>query len=115
VLAGLAADRWQDGLDRLSDDELIGVLRAARRLASWAAAMELAAAGDLWRRRTLEEDAGDSGATAYADAEIAAALTLTRRAADQVLGLARTQQKHEGCSWPVGARLLPAHGATSPP
>jgi Domain of unknown function (DUF222) len=88
VLAGLAGDRWQAGLDRLSDDELIGILRAARRLASWATAMELAAVGDLWRRRTAEEDAGDSGAAAHADAEIAAALTLTRHAADQVLGLA---------------------------
>jgi len=88
VLAGLAADRWQGGLGRLSDDELIGVLRAARRLACWATAMELAAVGDLWRRRTAEEDAGDSGAAAHADAEIAAALTLTGRAATGVLELA---------------------------
>src|SRR6516165_8142810 len=88
VLAGLADDRWQAGLERLSDDELIGILRAARRLASWATAMELAATGDLWRRRTAEEDAGDSGAAAHADAEIAAALNLTRHAADQVLSLA---------------------------
>jgi hypothetical protein len=51
VLAGLAGDTWALGLDRLTDDELIGVLRAARRLTSWAAAMELAAVGDLWRRR----------------------------------------------------------------
>jgi len=77
VLAGLAGDRWQDGLDRLSDDELIGVLRAARRLTSWATAMELAAVGDLWRRRTAEEDAGDHGAAVHADAELAAALILT--------------------------------------
>jgi Domain of unknown function (DUF222) len=88
VLAGLAADRWQDGLDRLSDDELIGILRASRRLTSWATAMELAAAADLWRRRTAEQDAGDRGAALHADAELAAALTLTRHAADQVLGLA---------------------------
>jgi hypothetical protein len=88
VLAGLAGDRWQAGLGRLTDDELIGVLRAARRLASWAAAMELAAVGDLWRRRTLEDDARDNGAAVHADAEIATALTLTRHAADQVLGLA---------------------------
>ena len=88
VLAGLAGDRWAAGLERLSDDELIGILRAARRLASWAAAMELAAAADLWRRRTAEEDAGDRGAAVHTDAELAAALTLTRHAADQVLGLA---------------------------
>ena len=88
VLAGLAADRWAAGLDQLTDDELIGVLRAARRLASWAAAMELAAATGLWRRRTAGEDAGDTGAALHADAELAAALTLTRHAADQLLGLA---------------------------
>src|SRR5215831_11053661 len=85
VLAGLAADRWAGGLGKLTDDELIGVLRAARRLASWATAMELAAAGDLWQRRTAEQDAGDTGAALHADAELAAALTLTRRAADHLL------------------------------
>jgi hypothetical protein len=88
VLAGLAGDVWAAGLDRLSDDELIGVLRAARRLASWSAAMELAAVGDLWRRRVAEEDAGGVGAACHADDEIAAALTLTARAADRDLELA---------------------------
>ncbi|MBO0819119.1 MAG: DUF222 domain-containing protein, partial [Actinobacteria bacterium] len=72
----------------MSDDELIGVMRAARRLASWAAAMELAAVGDLWRRRVAEEDAGDTGAASHANDEIAAALTLTGRAGDQALNLA---------------------------
>jgi hypothetical protein len=38
VLAGFAAGAWTTGLRRLSDDELIGVLRASRRIASWAAA-----------------------------------------------------------------------------
>jgi hypothetical protein len=81
---------WAAGLGRLSDDGLIGVLRAARRLASWAAAMELAAVGDLWDRRTAEEDAGDTGAALHADDELAAALTLTRHAAGQALTLAVT-------------------------
>jgi hypothetical protein len=88
VLAGFASDAWTAGFDRLTDDELIGVMRAARRLASWAAAMELACVADLWRRRTAEEDAGDTGAARHADDEIAAALTLTGRAADRVLDLA---------------------------
>src|SRR5215472_16919057 len=88
VLAGFAGDAWAAGLGRLSDDELIGVMRAARRLASWAAAMELAAIGDLWRRRVTEEEAGDTDATGHADDEIAAALTLTGRAADRELDLA---------------------------
>jgi hypothetical protein len=81
------------GLGRLSDDELIGVLRVSRRLASWAAAMELACVGDLWRRRTAEEDAGDEGAAGHAGDEIAAALTLTGRAADGVLDLAIALQR----------------------
>ena len=88
VLAGFAGDAWAAGLGRLSDDELIGVMRAARRLSSWAAAMELAAIGDLWRRRVTEEQAGDTDAACHADDEIAAALTLTGRAADRVLDLA---------------------------
>jgi hypothetical protein len=88
VLAGFAADAWAAGLGGLSDDELIGVMRAARRLASWAAAMELAAIGDLWRRRMAEDQAGDAGAACHAGDEIAAALTLTGRAADRVLDLA---------------------------
>jgi len=88
ALAGFAADAWAAGLGRLSDDELIGVMRAARRLASWAAAMELAAVGDLWRRRVAEEEAGDTGAACHANDEIAAALTLTGRAGDRVLDLA---------------------------
>ena len=93
VLAGFADDAWTAGLGRLSDDELIGVLRASRRLASWAAAMELACVGDLWRRCTAEEDAGDAGAAGHAADEIAAALTLTSRAADGVLDLAIALQR----------------------
>ncbi|HEV2374297.1 MAG TPA: DUF222 domain-containing protein [Streptosporangiaceae bacterium] len=85
---GLAGDVWQAGLERLSDDELIGVLRAGRRLASWAAAMELAVAGDLARRRLAEEEAGETGAAEHITDEVAAALTLTGRAADRVVNLA---------------------------
>ncbi len=90
VLAGLAGDRWAEGLGNLTDDELIGVLRAGRRLAAWSASIELAAAGDLMRRRMGQEAAGQAGAAEHADAEIAAALTLTGRAADQLLDLAMT-------------------------
>src|SRR5262249_19253 len=92
ALAGFAADAWAAGLGRLSDDELIGGMRAARRLASWAAAMELAAIGDLCGRPVAEagaeEDGGDPGGVGQANGEIAAALTLTGRGGDRMLGLA---------------------------
>jgi hypothetical protein len=37
VLAALSRDALDAGLGRLDDDELVGLLRAARRLASWQA------------------------------------------------------------------------------
>jgi hypothetical protein len=89
VLAGLAGDAWSAGLGRLSDDELVGVLRAARRLASWSAALELAAVTDLATRREAEAaGAGPSVAGEHIGDEIATALTLTARAADVLLDLA---------------------------
>src|SRR5262249_51638223 len=47
VLAGLAADRWAAGLSRVNDDELAGLMIAWRRVASWAAAWELATIAEL--------------------------------------------------------------------
>src|SRR5262245_55754726 len=49
ALAGLTSDIWTAGLDRITDDELIGVLRAWRRLTSWMVAGELAAVAGLNR------------------------------------------------------------------
>ncbi|MDR0344375.1 MAG: hypothetical protein LBI49_14945, partial [Nocardiopsaceae bacterium] len=61
VLAGLACRAWAGGLAGLSDDEMIGLLRAGRRLASWSAALELAAAGEVMGRRYAEAEAsGDA-------------------------------------------------------
>ena len=54
VLAGLADRAWQDGLGRLDDDELIGVLAAWQRLGAWAAAGLFAAASELAARREAE-------------------------------------------------------------
>jgi len=79
VLAGLAGDMAAAGLGRCSDDELIGLVRAGRRLASWSASLELSAAGELMARRVAQEAAGQAHAAEHADAEIAAALTLTGR------------------------------------
>lgn len=94
ALAGFAQDAWADGLGTLGDDSLVGVIQAWRRLASWAAAGELAAVAELDRRRTAEVAAGaDPHLAAHVGDELAAALTLTTRSADALLdtacGLAR--------------------------
>ena len=94
ALAGFARDAWADGLDRLSDDELIGVLRAWRRLNSWTAAGELAAVTELNDRRIAQVAAGaDPHLAEHVDDELAVSLTLTARSADALLefacGLAR--------------------------
>ncbi len=75
----------------LGDAALTGVLRGWRRLGSWAAAMEHAAAAELVGRRMAEARAGGcwaDEAERYAAAEVAAALTLTRCAADGLVGRA---------------------------
>ena len=57
ALAG-AADRVHAGaLRRVSDDELTGMIRAWRRLSSWATARELGAIAEFARRRP-DEDPG---------------------------------------------------------
>ena len=88
VLAGFAGDTWAGGLGTPSDDELIGVLRAWRRLSSWAAAGELAAVAELSARRDRGLQTGPVGqgcqpADCVAD-ELACALTLTRRSAENL-------------------------------
>jgi hypothetical protein len=78
----------------LSDDELIGLLRAWRRLNSWAAAGELAVVAELTDRRLAQVAAGaDPHLAEHVGDELAASLTLTARGADALLefacGLAR--------------------------
>ena len=74
-LAWHAGQARQAGLGILSDDELIGVLGAARRLASWQAELELAVVAELDARRASPD--GREGE--HVAEEIAAALTLTSR------------------------------------
>jgi hypothetical protein len=89
TLAGFASGAWATGLDRLIDDQLIGVLRAWRRLTSWTAAGELAAAAELHRRRATEVAAGaDPHLGEHVGDELAVSLTLTTRGADQLLDFA---------------------------
>jgi hypothetical protein len=93
VLAGLAADKWAAGLAKATDDELAGLMIAWRRLASWAAAGELAAVAELSRRRDAEVAAGaDSHLAEHVADEVAMVLTLTSWSAgtlvDRAVGLA---------------------------
>ena len=97
VLAWFVQEAWAKGLTALTDDELIGWLCAARRLSSWTAAMELAAVAELDRRRTAAAEAtGDHRGVEHVPDEVAAALTLTGRAAARLMDIA------------AGAARLPA-------
>src|SRR6266536_2128178 len=53
--AALPAAAAGGGLSALSDDELVGFLGGARRLASWSAALELAAVSQLAARRAADK------------------------------------------------------------
>jgi hypothetical protein len=88
VLAELTGQALEAGVGRLSDDELVGVLRAARRVVSWQQAVELAAVAELTARRAAEPVTLGPLPAERASAEVAAALTLTGRAADLLSDLA---------------------------
>jgi hypothetical protein len=79
----------QLGLGELSDDELIGALAASRRVQSWQAALELAATAELDARRAAPN--GREGE--HVTDELAAALTLTSRAAQAQLELSRQLER----------------------
>jgi hypothetical protein len=84
-LAWHAAQARRRGLGELSDGELCGLIGAARRLGSWAAGLELATVTELDARRARPD--GQSGE--HVSEEVAAVLTLTPRAGDDRLALAR--------------------------
>ena len=95
AVARRGADDAHARLAALTDDELIGVLRAWRRQACWAQARELAAVAELARRRPAEGTppaAAPGGFPAaiseFTADEVAMALTLTGRAAGAELDLA---------------------------
>jgi hypothetical protein len=93
-LAGLTDAATRDGrLAELDDDELIGVLRAWRRLESWCCAGTLAVIAELARRRPAER-AAPATAGSFPDRlsefigdEVGAALTLSGRTAGAYLEL----------------------------
>ena len=89
VLADLSGRVHSDGLARLDDDALTGVLAAASRLCSWSAALRLAAASQLAARREAgARSSGDWRPFEHTSDEIAFALTLTGRSAGRLLALA---------------------------
>jgi hypothetical protein len=90
VLAARSQDVLDAGLGGLTDDELVGVLRASRRLAAWQDGVELAAVAELDARRMRESARPRSSrASEHVSDELAASLVLTSRSADLLLGLAR--------------------------
>ncbi|HEX6934828.1 MAG TPA: HNH endonuclease signature motif containing protein [Streptosporangiaceae bacterium] len=90
TLAGLSQYAFGDGLAGLSDDGLVGLLHAARRLSAWQSGIELAAVAELDHRRVRDSGRpGWSRVSEHVAAELAAALVLTGRSADALLTLAR--------------------------
>jgi len=79
----------QRGLGTLSDDELCGVIIAARRLSSWQAELELAAIAEMDARRAAPD--GRDGE--HVAEEVAATLTLTGRSAGSLLELSRRLER----------------------
>ena len=75
-------------LSQLGESELVGVLCAARRMASWAAAQETEAVIALARRRSAQaREPGRRNLIEHVSDEVAAALTLTGRSAARVLDI----------------------------
>src|SRR5215469_14876576 len=90
VLAGFAGEAFEAGFSRLSDDALVGLLCAARRLEAWQAAVEFTAIAELDRRRLeAAEHPESSRVHDHVNAELAAALVLTGKSADALLDLTR--------------------------
>ena len=88
-LAALVNRVHRDGLGKLDDDQLTGVLQAANRLAAWSAALRVAAVSALAAcRESAARESGDWRPFDHVDDEVAVALTLTRRSAARLLDLA---------------------------
>ena len=74
-------------LSAVDEFEVVEVLKAGRRLASWAASLEVGAAAEL-ERRAVASDGDD--AVEFVSCEVEAALTLTSMAAGNLMHLARS-------------------------
>jgi hypothetical protein len=88
-LAWHAGTARQRGLNTLSDDELVGLGGAAKRLESWASELKLAVVSELDARRA--EPGGRDGE--HVTEEVATMFTLTGRAAMSMLELSRRLER----------------------
>ena len=95
VLAELTG-QTRDRMSELTDDELVGVLRATRRVQSWQAALELEAVSELAARRLAEPARPGPRPADRLAAELAAALTLTMRSADSLVHVATSVERLGG-------------------
>ena len=117
LLPDSAAGPGAGGHAGLGESELIGVLCAWRRIASWAAAGQATAVLALSRRRHVQaREQQNRHLSEHVGDEIAAALTLTGRAAaglhEEVLALARLPEVHQCLAagridWPRAAVFPP--------
>jgi hypothetical protein len=90
VLAGFVRDAAEDGqgLSGLGESELIGVLCAAERMASWAAAQKAEAVITLCRRRAAQaRERKNKHLIEHVAGEVAAALTLTGQSASRLVDI----------------------------
>jgi hypothetical protein len=103
ALAAALDEAWHAGLGQLGDDELAGVMLAFRRCESRAAAGLLAATAELAARRaaTREPRIGE-----HTDSEVGILLTLTRRAAENLLGFATSLARLPATSAALAAGLI---------
>src|SRR5487761_1348855 len=113
ALAGFADEAYEHA-DDLDDDSLIGLIRAHDRQASQLAVRKLALIATLARRRPADRTpAGEPGElpaelSEFVADEIAVALTLTRRGAENLLELLPPLEPLHAAA--VQAALLPAAG-----
>ena len=105
------------GLAGLADDQLIGIVSAARRMESRAAWTLMAALAELARRRPAGEpaDSGRYGFSDFAPDEVAAELHLTQQSAAEQMWFARQVEArlprcfaalHAGTIHPVHLRII---------
>jgi hypothetical protein len=101
-LAWHAGNARRRELGALSDSELCGLIRAAERLESWSAELKLTAVAELDARRA----GADGREGEHISEEVAALLTLTGRAANDLLELSRRLERLPATAAMLAAGLI---------